>query len=76
MSDILYYFADREWIFSNKNVIKLWDNLDSHDKELFNFDVHQISWDFFCQALCLGLRVYLIKDDICTLPAARKKWQK
>lgn len=76
ISDILYYFADKEWTFNNKNVLRLWDKLDGRDKELFNFDVHQLSWDYFCQAHCLGLRVYLTKDDIHTLPAARKKWQK
>ncbi|XP_025206497.1 fatty acyl-CoA reductase wat-like [Melanaphis sacchari] len=76
VSDILAYFANTEWTFINDRLVALWDTLDSRDKELFNFDIHQLSWDYFCQAHCLGLRVYLIKDDIHTLPAARKRWQK
>lgn len=74
--DILAYFANKEWTFVNDRLMMLWQTLDSQDKELFNFDVNQISWEYFSQAHCLGLRVYLVKDDIHTLPAARKKWEK
>ncbi|XP_001946873.2 fatty acyl-CoA reductase wat [Acyrthosiphon pisum] len=76
VSDILAYFTGKEWTFPNNRLLALWDTLDGRDKELFNFDIHQLSWDYFCQAYCLGLRVYLVKDDIHTLPAARKKWEK
>lgn len=73
---ILAYFALRQWTFINDNVLALWDTLDSQDKDLFNFDINQLSWEYFSQAHCLGLRVYLVKDDIHTLPVARKKWKK
>lgn len=76
VSDILAYFSNKEWTFINDRLLKLWDSQDNQDKELFNFDVSQISWEYFAQAHCLGLRVYLVKDDIHTLPAARKKWEK
>ncbi|XP_050422306.1 fatty acyl-CoA reductase wat-like [Adelges cooleyi] len=74
--DILAYFSDKEWTFINDRTLKLWDTLDSQDKELFNFDIHQLSWEYFSQAHCLGLRVYLVKDDIHTLPSARKRWER
>lgn len=74
--DILAYFCDKHWTFKNDNLQNLWKTLDDQDKELFNFDIDQMSWEYYCEALCLGLRVYLVKDDIHTLPAARKKWQK
>ncbi|XP_025415733.1 fatty acyl-CoA reductase wat-like [Sipha flava] len=74
--DILAYFSDKEWTFTNHRLMALWETLSSQDKELFNFDINQLSWEYFSQAHCLGLRVYLVKDDIHTLPAARKKWEK
>ncbi|VVC44679.1 Hypothetical protein CINCED_3A006734 [Cinara cedri] len=74
--DILAYFSDKEWTFINKRLLGMWDTLDKQDQELFNYDIHQLSWEYFSQAHCLGLRVYLVKDDIHTLPAARKKWEK
>lgn len=74
--DTLHYFTDRQWTFTNNNTLALWDTLNSRDKELFNFDLDQLSWDEFSRAQLLGLRVYLAKDDIHTLPAARKKFYK
>lgn len=76
VSVILAYFANKQWTFTNDRVMKLWDSMDDQDKKLFNFDIKSLSWEYFAQAHCLGLRVYLVKDDIHTLPAARKKWEK
>lgn len=74
--DILQYFRIRVWTFKNNNTQSLWDNLSEKDKELFFFDMSNLSWEYFLQAMCLGLRVYLVNDDIYTIPAARKKWQR
>lgn len=74
--DYLSHFANTEWTFVNDNLLALWDTIDDQDKKLFNFDVNQISWDYFLKAHCLGLRVYLVKDDIYSLPDARKKWKR
>lgn len=74
--DMLLYFGSRQWTFVNDNVQELWNTLDSRDKELFNFDVDQLSWDYFSQAHCLGLRIYLLEDDVHTLPEARILWKR
>ncbi|XP_026686529.1 fatty acyl-CoA reductase 2-like [Diaphorina citri] len=72
----LSYFSLRSWTWKNANVIDLWTRLSDKDQELFFFDVAQLDWDHYCKALLLGLRVYLVKDGIHTLPAARRKWQR
>lgn len=74
--DTLRYFASREFVFKNDNTQKLWSRLSDKDKELFFFDISQMSWDVYYRALCIGLRVYLVNDDINTLPLARKKWNR
>lgn len=71
--DTLNYFIEKQWTFMNNNTFTLWNSLNSHDKELFNFDINQLCWDQYGQANFLGLRVYLLNEDIDTLPAARKK---
>lgn len=73
---VLSYFTFRQWSFDNDNMVAVWDALDIRDKRLFNFDINQISWEYFCQASPLGLRVYFLNDDVETLPEARKKWKK
>ncbi|KAI5725359.1 hypothetical protein M8J77_014481 [Diaphorina citri] len=72
----LSYFSLRSWTWKNANVIDLWTRLSDKDQDLFFFDVAQLDWDHYCKALLLGLRVYLVKDGIHTLPAARRKWQR
>ncbi len=74
--DILEYFKVRHWTFQNRNTRNLWQNLTAEDRELFFFDMSSISWEYFLKAMCLGLRVYLVNDDIYTIPAARKKWKR
>ncbi|KAL1453005.1 hypothetical protein WDU94_007182, partial [Cyamophila willieti] len=72
----LEYFAGRTWDWNNENVQKLWEQLSPEDQEMFFFDMGQMDWEYHAEALCLGLRLYLVNDDLSTLPAARRKWQK
>nr|UYO73019.1 fatty acyl-CoA reductase [Phenacoccus solenopsis] len=74
--EILTYFRQRDWTFVNTNTQQMWQNLTKEDKQLFFFNMSEISWEYFLQAMCLGLRVYLVNDDIDTIPAARKKWKR
>uniref|UniRef100_A0A8D9E442 Fatty acyl-CoA reductase CG5065 n=1 Tax=Cacopsylla melanoneura TaxID=428564 RepID=A0A8D9E442_9HEMI len=76
VADTLEYFAGRTWDWNNENVQKLWEQLSPEDQEMFFFDMGQMDWEYHAEALCLGLRLYLVNDDLSTLPAARKKWQK
>lgn len=76
MEDILDYFRRRNWTFKNTNLQQVWVDLSPTDKKLYNFNMSQMSWEYYLQALCLGLRIYLLKDDIYTLPVARKKWRR
>ncbi|XP_046659931.1 fatty acyl-CoA reductase wat-like [Homalodisca vitripennis] len=75
-ADTMTYFANRIWTFKNDNTQMLWRSLSDKDKKLFFFDMAQMSWEYHAQALCLGLRVYLLKDDVDTLPKARRKWNR
>lgn len=74
--EILTYFRERQWVFKNTNTQHLWENLSNEDKQLFFFNMTDFSWHYFLQAMGLGLRVYLVNDDIHTLPAARIKWKR
>jgi Male sterility protein. len=75
-SDTLEYFAHRQWVWTDHNVQALFNKLDPEDQELFFFDMGQMKWEYYAEAMGLGLRVYLVHDDIHTLPAARKKYQR
>ncbi|XP_075988965.1 fatty acyl-CoA reductase wat-like [Anticarsia gemmatalis] len=76
LANILFYFSMQDWRFSDTNVRNMWNCLSEADRVVFPFSMGEFSWEHMCETFLLGLRVYLIKDDLSTLPEARKKWNK
>lgn len=72
-NDILKYFNKREWNFKNDNTVRLWQKLSSADKQVFSFDLSSLDWNEFFEKQIIGLRVYLVKDDLSTIPQAKIK---
>lgn len=69
------YFAMHEWNFEAKNLRRLTraareTQLDAHE---FNCDMSDIDWDAYMEKYMMGIRTYVLKDDISSLPSARKK---
>ncbi|XP_034828298.1 fatty acyl-CoA reductase wat-like [Maniola hyperantus] len=74
MANILFYFSIQDWKFSDEHVQEMWRSLSSSDQTVFPFNIGDMSWEYMTETFLAGLRVYLIKDDISTLPEAKKKW--
>ncbi|CAD1478132.1 unnamed protein product, partial [Heterotrigona itama] len=74
--DVLNYFSTKEWKFSNDNIKGLLSKMTKEDRENFAFDVTEIDWDHYFRMYVRGIRMYLIKDPLDTLPKARAKWQR
>ncbi|XP_014231220.1 fatty acyl-CoA reductase wat-like [Trichogramma pretiosum] len=73
MSDVVSYFSTREWNFANDNVHAMWKRLDEADRELFGFDMKNFDWRTYFSTYIKGIRVYLLKDGLETLPACKRK---
>nr|AID66650.1 fatty acyl reductase [Agrotis segetum] len=76
LANILFYFSTQDWKFSDNNVRNMWNSLSPDDRVVFPFSIGEMSWERMCETFLVGLRVYLVKDDLSTLPEARKKWTK
>lgn len=74
--DVIYYFTQGHWRFSNNNVQQLWNKLTPKDKELFFFDMSDLDWSNVIKMSILGIRTYLMKEDPSTIPAALKRSQR
>ncbi|XP_026669786.1 fatty acyl-CoA reductase wat-like, partial [Ceratina calcarata] len=74
--DVLDYFSMKEWKFSNDNLKSLWSKLSEKDREYFGSDIREIDWDHYFRMYMRGIRIYLIKDPMDTLPQARIRWQR
>ncbi|KAJ7391036.1 Fatty acyl-CoA reductase 2 [Desmophyllum pertusum] len=43
------------------------------DRETFNFDVEKMDWDTYLVRFVLGLKKYLLKEDLANLPVAQSR---
>lgn len=73
---VITYFSTREWIFTNDNVKKLWADISDSDKELFPFNISRVNWDTYHKHQVYGIRQYVLKEDITTVPAAKIKYKR
>ncbi|XP_012528500.1 fatty acyl-CoA reductase wat isoform X2 [Monomorium pharaonis] len=74
--DVLNYFATQEWKFTNNRLHTLMSKLTFKDREKFYCDIRDVDWNTYFETYIKGIRVYLIKDPLDTLPQARVKWQR
>ncbi|CAK9816059.1 Putative fatty acyl-CoA reductase CG5065 [Anthophora quadrimaculata] len=70
--EMIQYYTTKQWEFRNERMKELQDELNSSDREEFFMDTKAISWDDYLLRYILGTRQYCLKDDLSTLPRARK----
>ncbi|KAF2904474.1 hypothetical protein ILUMI_01714 [Ignelater luminosus] len=66
--DVIAFFSTKQWLFINQNTQELWNSLSSQDKKLFNFDMGSFCWDAYFSTYISGIRVYVVKDPMETVP--------
>ncbi|KYN02613.1 PREDICTED: putative fatty acyl-CoA reductase CG5065 [Cyphomyrmex costatus] len=70
--EVLQYFTTREWVFYNDKLIKIYNDLSSVDKEVFRTVIYDIDINEYLKNIILGARQYCMKEDLSTLPKARR----
>lgn len=73
-SSVISFFCTNEWMFTNSNVQRLWKKISRRDQEVFDFNIKNVDWEEYSFHYIKGMRLYLFKDDLSTLDAAKKKW--
>lgn len=46
------------------------------DRNIFFCDLKKLNWDDYFREHYKGVRVYLLKDPMSTVPEARKRWNR
>nr|AID66649.1 fatty acyl reductase [Agrotis segetum] len=72
-SEVMAYFATREWKFDNSNTQRLFAEMCPADKKMFDFDMSALDWNDYFYSYIRGVRVYLLKDPVNTVPAGLTK---
>lgn len=70
--DVLQYFTTREWKFYNDTLIKMHHESSQIDKKIFPLLVYDIDLNEYLKHIILGARQYCMKEDLSTLPKARR----
>ncbi|XP_048222841.1 fatty acyl-CoA reductase 2 [Perognathus longimembris pacificus] len=69
---MLEYFINRSWEWSTNNTEMLMSELSPEDQKIFNFDVRKLDWLEYTENYVLGVKKYLLKEDMARIPEARQ----
>lgn len=69
------FFAMHQWNFDIKNLKRIISAAQQtqHDSQEFNCDMSNMDWDDYVKNHMLGIRKYVLKDDLSSLTNARRK---
>ncbi|XP_050300282.1 fatty acyl-CoA reductase wat-like [Anthonomus grandis grandis] len=70
--DAYIFFLTTEFLMDTRNTANLLKKMSCKDKKLFNFDVKTLDWESYFTEYVKGLRFYLLKESIDTLPEGRR----
>lgn len=70
------YFMCNWWQFKNENIINLWEKMSERDQEKFQFTLINFDWLKYTYHQVKGIRIYLVKDPLETVPLAEKRYKK
>nr|XP_044995431.1 fatty acyl-CoA reductase 2 isoform X2 [Jaculus jaculus] len=69
---MLEYFTNRSWEWTSANSEMLRSEMSPEDQRVFNFDVRQLNWLEYIENYVMGVKKYLLKEDMAEIPKARQ----
>lgn len=66
--DTLEYFYSNEWDHQAKMAVLLHKQLSEDDRRRFYMDVREIDWKSYTYDLNIGIRKYILREDMSTVP--------
>ncbi|NXO00099.1 FACR1 reductase, partial [Rhinopomastus cyanomelas] len=77
---LLEYFTSNSWTWNTENITMLMNQMKPEDKKasscVFNFDVRQLHWAEYMENYCMGMKKYVLNEEMSGIPAARKHLNK
>ncbi|XP_038219939.1 putative fatty acyl-CoA reductase CG5065 [Zerene cesonia] len=70
--DVLEHYANRSWCFKNGYFLSLKNSISKEDDKIFFTDISNMNWPNYLKNYILGAREQCCKDDLSTLPRARR----
>nr|CAB3244709.1 fatty acyl-CoA reductase 1 [Phallusia mammillata] len=73
---VLHFFIYNQWDWDVTKTLELVSQLNSSDQQSFNFDARSIHWQTYCDRFVIGIKQYLLKEDLDGYPAQRRRLQR
>eukprot|EP01135_Chromosphaera_perkinsii_P012104 Nk52_evm42s2579 gene=Nk52_evmTU42s2579 len=74
--DAYYFFTSNDWSWSYVNPENVMECMNEEDMKLFDYDVGRINWHKYTEDFCLGVKKYVLKEDMSRLQVARRTQMK
>ncbi|KAL1455938.1 hypothetical protein WDU94_000703 [Cyamophila willieti] len=58
-----HMYAEKDWVYANDNVQRLWTKLGPEDQRMFLFNIDQIDWTAYYNHFIRGIQKYILKED-------------
>jgi fatty acyl-CoA reductase len=71
--ETLEFFTSTQWEFTNDNIWAIQAEMNGEDRRQFNVDVTELSWASYIEQYCLGIKRYLLKEDMTRMVVCRRK---
>lgn len=69
----LDFFTNSQWEFAGANMTQLQALLAPADRREFNLDLRRLNWRQYVESYCLGLKNFVLKEDVSDLTPARSR---
>ncbi|EFO89929.1 hypothetical protein GCK72_023845 [Caenorhabditis remanei] len=71
MIETLHFFTTRGWSFNANGMPALYERMTPEDQKEYNFDVRQVDWDSYLFDYVMGIKKYLLKENLENLERSR-----
>jgi hypothetical protein len=72
---LVRYFGENDWLFHDTNVRTHQGQLTPEECDIFYFNISQLNWASYLESCVKGVRQFIIKDHLSTLPQARTRYK-
>lgn len=71
-----HYFFQNQWDFHNEKLKNIRDKLSDKDKAIFFCDESVMDWEIYFKNYVLGMKKFILKENIEDLQVHRKNYNK
>lgn len=70
------YYSTKSWTFHDTNIRSMLSKMSKLDQSLFKFDMTDLNWYNYYENYVRGIRLYIVKDPLDTIPDGLKRIRK